>query len=76
LSECDLTEYMKRAEQKLKKEFVRLNQIFHGPTRVKLMKICDVELLSERKNRLFEDSEKVIEDLIINEKHEGILLSH
>jgi hypothetical protein len=48
---------MKRAEQKLKKEFVRLNQIFHGPTRVKLMKIC---------------SEKVIEDLIINEKHEGI----
>eukprot|EP01080_Neovahlkampfia_damariscottae_P010859 gene10859-3478_t len=73
ISELDLTDYLKQAEKKLKQEYTRLNQIFQGQTRSKLMKICDIELLLEKQNHLFEsNSDSIVEKLIINENFEDL----
>eukprot|EP01027_Heterolobosea_sp_BB2_P017552 GEZU01024849.1.p1 GENE.GEZU01024849.1~~GEZU01024849.1.p1 ORF type:complete len:563 (+),score=189.58 GEZU01024849.1:85-1773(+) len=72
LSQYNLPEYLVRAEERIKDEMNRLQTIFSINSQNKLMKICDIQLLSVPQQRLLEMEGSGLEVLIRDEKLEDL----
>ncbi len=72
LSECSFTEYMVKAETKIKEESQRLANIFISSSQQKLTKIIDDQLLAKNQRRLLDMSGSGVDVLIRDEKLEDL----
>ena len=72
LSESSFTEYMVKAEIKIKEENQRLSAIFISASLQKLMRIIDDQLLAKNQKRLLEMSGSGVDVLIHDEKLEDL----
>lgn len=71
ITKCSLTEYLIHAEQRIKDEQARLLAIFPLQTQIKLMRICDTQLLAVKQKILLEMQGSGVECLIREEKYDG-----
>jgi cullin 1 len=72
INKHSLTEYMVKAEMRIKEETQRLTHIFTSSSKEKLMRLCDQQLLAERQNRLLDMSGSGVEILITHEKFDDL----
>lgn len=72
LAESSFTEYMVKAEVKIRDEHLRLSSIFINSSQQKLTKIMDKELLAKNQKRLLEMSGSGVDILIQDEKLEDL----
>jgi hypothetical protein len=73
-SKYSLTEYLRKAEWRIKEETQLLNHVFTSYSRDKLMRICNEQLLAERQSLLLEMSGSGVEVLINQEKFDDLSL--